>query len=140
MTEPKFHHVGIVVDDLESTVDRFKGFGLNLREVVENKEAGYKIAFFPVGDTLIEFISYMKDLGEEDNPMSRVVRSQKGAINHICLEVEDIDASIRKFEKNGARLVEGCPKAGITGRIAFFYPETTEGVLIEVSQSPRQNP
>jgi methylmalonyl-CoA/ethylmalonyl-CoA epimerase len=138
MTETKIHHIGIIVDDLESTVNRFKGFGLSLREVIENTEAGYKIAFFPVGDTLIEFVSYMKD--DDENHMNRVVRSQKGMINHICLEVEDIDASIRKFEKNGARLVKGCPKAGITGRIAFFYPETTEGILIEVSESPKEAP
>ena len=136
MTATRIHHIGIIVDDLESTVDRFKGFGLTLSEVVENAEAGYRIAFFPVGDTLIEFIKYTKD--EDENPMNRVVRSQKGTINHICLEVEDIEASIREFEKNGARLVEGCPKDGITGRLAFFYPETTEGILLEVNQSPKQ--
>lgn len=32
-------------------------------------------------------------------------------------------------------LVEGTPRAGITGQIAFFYPESTEGLLVELNQS-----
>ncbi len=64
-----------------------------------------------------------------------VVRSQKGALNHLCFEVEDMQDSIQNFQKNGAKLVEGFPKIGGHGRIvAFFHPETTEGVLIEISQ------
>jgi methylmalonyl-CoA/ethylmalonyl-CoA epimerase len=135
MADMKIHHIGIIVNNLDATVKKFEGFGLKLDEVIQSVEGGYKIAFFPLGDSLLEFISYQRD--DEDNHMNKVVRSQKGAINHICLEVEDIDASIREFEKNGARLVKGCPKDGITGRLAFFYPETTEGILLEVNQSPK---
>jgi predicted enzyme related to lactoylglutathione lyase len=54
--------------------------------------------------------------------------------NIICFEVDDIDTAVRDFEKNGAKLVEGSPQAGATGRIAFFHPETTAGVLIELCE------
>jgi len=126
----KIRHIGIVVEGLERAIERFKGFGLHCTEVMENKDIGVRIAFFPIGDTLIEFLKYTKP----DTGQDTVVRSQKGAINHICFEVDDLEASIKDFEKNGAKLVEGCPRPGAHGRIAFFYPETTEGILVELCQ------
>ena len=129
----KLDHIGIISDDLEQAIERFKGFGLSCTEIKEAKKFGARIGFFPIGDNLLEIICHIgPDKG--DDPMDSVVRGQKGTINHISFEVDDLEASIRDFEKNGARLVEGCPRQGAHGRIAFFYPETTEGVLIELCQ------
>jgi methylmalonyl-CoA/ethylmalonyl-CoA epimerase len=100
--------------------------------VLEKKDAGMRIAFFPIGDTLIEFLSFSHDKGWD--PVHKVVRAQKGALNHICFEVEDLDESIRDFEKNGAKLLEGSPMPGAHGRVAFFQPETTENVLVEICE------
>jgi methylmalonyl-CoA epimerase len=126
----KIRHIGIVVENLERAINKFKAFGLSCSEVMEIKEVGVKIGFFPIGDTLIELLYYTgPDKGHDS-----VVRSQKGAINHLCFEVDDLELSIQDFEKNGAKLVNGFPRSGAHGRIAFFYPETTEGVLIEICQ------
>ncbi len=126
----KMRHVGIVVKDFQRGIDQFKGFGLSCNETLDLKEIGVKIAFLPIGDTLIELLCYTGTDKGHDN----VVRSQKGAINHICFEVDNLEVSIKDFEKNGAKLVEGFPRAGAHGRVAFFHPDTTEGVLIELCQ------
>ena len=123
-------HIGIVVKDIDRAIERFKGFGLSCNEVTELKEVGVKIAFFPIGDTLIELL-YFTNTGRGTKDL---VQSQKGTINHICFEVDDLESSIQDFEKNGAKLAEGYPMAGAHGRVAFFYPETTEDVLIELCQ------
>ena len=128
----KIRHIGIVVEDMESAVKKYEGFGLTCNERIEKKEAGMQIAFFPIGDTLIELLTFSPDKGWD--PVHAVVRSQQGAINHLCFEVEDLDASIRDFEKNGAKLLEGSPMPGAHGRVAFFRPETTDNVLIELCQ------
>jgi methylmalonyl-CoA/ethylmalonyl-CoA epimerase len=126
----KILHVGVVSEDFEHAVERFKGFGLRCTEVIERKEVELRIAFFSIGDSLIEVLCFMgSNEGHDD-----VVRSQKGAINHLCFEVDDLEASIQEFVKNGARLVDGFPRPGAQGRIAFFYPETTESILIELCQ------
>jgi methylmalonyl-CoA/ethylmalonyl-CoA epimerase len=128
----KMRHIGVIVEDFDRAVKKFEGFGLPCTEVIERKADGMKIAFSPIGDTLIEFVNFSPDKGWD--PMHTIVRSQKGAINHLCFEVDNLEATIKDFEKQGARLVEGCPKPGAHGRVAFFYPETTDGVLIELCE------
>ena len=129
----KIRHIGIMGKQFEAAIERFKGFGLPCGEVMEIKEFGAKIAFFPIGDTMIEFICEKGPVKKRDK-MHRTVRAQKGTINHLCFEVDNMEATIKDFEKNGAKLIEGCPRPGAHGRVAFFYPETTEGVLIELCE------
>ena len=129
----KMRHIGINVKDFDSVVRKFEAYGLPCNEFQEKEELGMKIAFAPIGDTLIEFMSFVDpDKGWDE--FHRVVRTQEGVINHICFEVDDLDASIKDFEKSGAKQLEGSPRAGAHGRVALFYPETTEGVLIELCQ------
>jgi methylmalonyl-CoA/ethylmalonyl-CoA epimerase len=129
----KIRHIAIMVDDFEAALEQFKGFGLSCSEVKEDRKIDLRVGFLSVGDTAIELLHHTKpDRG--DDIMSSIVRGQKGAINHLCFEVDDLEASIRDFERNGAKLIEGCPRPGAHGRIAFFYPETTAGVLIELCQ------
>lgn len=128
----KVRHIGIVIEDLDHAIKKFEGFGLTCTEVIERTEEGIRFAFFPIGDTLIELLSFSPD--KDWDPIHALIRSQKGAINHLCFEVDDLEASMRNFEKSGAKLVEGSPRLGAHGRIAYFYPETTEGVLIELCE------
>ncbi len=129
----KVSHIGVVVDNLQSTLEKFEGFGLPCKEIKEDKEIGISAGFLPVGDTSIEIID-LTGAHKKNDPMIQLVESVKGAMNHICFEVDDIESSIRDFESKGARLVEGCPRAGAHGRIAFFYPNTTANLLIELCE------
>ena len=129
----KLRHIGIMVENFEQALEKFKGFGIQCSEVKEDKKIDLEIAFLSVGDVDIELLHHTKpDRGND--LMSSIVRGQKGAINHLCFEVDDLDASILEFEKQGAKMIEGCPRRGAHGRIAFFHPETTEGVLIELCE------
>ena len=129
----KLRHIGVMVGNLERAVEKFKGFGLPCTEIKENKQMDLRIGFLSIGDTSIEIICHTEpDKG--DDPMVSMVRGQKGTINHLCFEVDDLEATIQDFERSGAKLAEGCPRPGVHGRIAFFYPETTEGVLIELCE------
>ncbi len=129
----KLRHIGVMVGNFDQAIQQFTGFGLTCSEIKEDKKIDLQVGFLSIGDTAIEILHHTKpDRG--DNLMSSVVRGQKGTINHLCFEVDDLDASIRDFERNGARIIEGCPRPGAHGRIAFFYPETTGGVLIELCE------
>ena len=138
MVKKKLSHIGIVVEDFESVVEKFKAFGFPCSEIREVQKLASRIAFFPVGETTLEVI-YQAGPAVVDDPMVRVVASQEGTINHIAFEVEDIDAAIQDFEKQGAKLIEGCPRNSPHGPFAFFRPETTGGVLIEICQPKIDN-
>ncbi len=126
-------HTAIVLDDFEKGIKRFKELGLHCKEVLEIKELGVKIAILPIGDTSLELIHFTDTEKGKDS----IVWKQKSRLNHICFEVDSIEESIRDFEKNGAKMVEGYPKKGAHGLVAFFYPETTENILIEICQKER---
>jgi methylmalonyl-CoA/ethylmalonyl-CoA epimerase len=129
----KLRHIGIMTEHFQEALEKFKGFGLSCSETREDKPLDLLIGFLSIGETSIELLHHTKpDAGGD--PISSVVRGQKGAINHLCFEVDDLDASIRDFEKNGAKMIEGCPRKGAHGRIAFFHPETTAGILIELCE------
>ncbi|MFC1958749.1 VOC family protein [Chloroflexota bacterium] len=83
--------MGIIVENLDHTIKKFEGSGLTCTEVIERKREDMRIAFFPMGDTLVELLSFSPDKGLD--PIHTVVRSQKGAINHLCFEVDDLEAS-----------------------------------------------
>ena len=129
----RIRHIGVIVPEFDRAVKRFKGFGLSCSEVMEVQKLGAKIAFFSIGDTMIELITHPRP-NEGADTMVNVVRDQAGAINHICFEVDDLEQTIKDFERNGAKVVVGCPREGAHGRIAFLRPETTEGVLIELCE------
>jgi len=120
-------HIGIVVADLQRAIDRFRGFGLPCSEVKVIEGANLQVAFFPVGNSFIELLSPV-------DPNERRALSSQSTIDHICFEVDDLEASIRNFLEHGARLQEGFPRKGAHGRIAFFDPKTTEGILIELCE------
>ncbi len=129
----KLRHIGVMVGNFDRTLKKFKGFGLPCTEIKEIKEIDARIGFLPIGESSLEIICQKGPI-KEDDPMERVVRGQKGVLNHLCFEVDDLGSAIRDFERNGAKLVEGCPRPGAHGQVAFFYPETTEGVLIELCE------
>jgi methylmalonyl-CoA/ethylmalonyl-CoA epimerase len=129
----KLRHIGVMVENFERAIEKFKKFGLPCTEIKENKQIDARIGFLSIGDTLIEIIHH-RGPDKGDDPTVSVVRGQNGVINHLCFEVDNLEATIQDFERNGAKLVEGCPRPGAHGRIAFFYPKTTEGVLIELCE------
>ena len=131
----KLRHVGIMVDDFDRAIEKFKGLGIDCTETAENKNIDLRVGFLPIGDSALELL-YHSHPDKGDDPMSSVVRGQKGPLNHLCFEVDDLEGTISAFQRNGAKLIEGCPRPGAHGRIAFFYPETTAGVLIELCEVP----
>jgi len=129
MSYKKLHHVGIIVEDLQSAIEKFEGFGLSCTEIRELKEAGVKIAFFPVGESLVELLHFQPDRTQDASG------AQTNGINHIAFEVENLDASIADFQRNGATLMDGFPRTIGQSRMAFFSPETTLNVLIEILEA-----
>lgn len=127
-------HVGIAVNNLDDTKKFYEdvlGLKCTGEEVVEDQQA--KVAFFPVGDTELEFL----ESTSEDGPIAKFIakNSNRGGIQHVALRVDDIEKAIEEVKSKGYRMIDEKPRYGAgNARIAFCHPKGTDGVLLELSE------
>lgn len=132
----RIEHVAVAVKNLQA-----------MREVLEDKlgidmeyeeylpEHSTRLAMFPVGETYIELL-------ESDKPhtgTSQWIAEHGEGLFHICLEVEDIDASMRELRDKGMTFQQEEPMIGHGNcRIAFLDPSCTGNLVIELAELPKE--
>lgn len=130
MKRPYVDHFGIIVDNLEQAIELFERmFDLKPSKIKEMADVGLRIARLKAENIDIELIQYTS----EENFGKRVMGPEKG-LNHISINVEDMGVVLRDLEEKGIKTKEGFPRAGSHGLVAFFEPDTTEGILLEVCE------
>jgi methylmalonyl-CoA epimerase len=123
----KIHHVGIAVQTLERAEFWNTFLGVTVEKVKDITEQKTKIAFLPVGETLIELL---EPLGE--GPISTFLEKRGEGIHHIAVQVTDIEDVLATMKEGGIRLIDEVPKQGAEGKIAFVHPKSTGGILLEL--------
>jgi len=129
----RLHHVGIAVPDLDTGAEAWGPKGLGLieegREDVES--AGTRVAMYPVGESRVELLEAIG----EDTPVAKFLAKRGPGIHHLCFEVDDIEAEIKRIAAGGMRLLGNPPSPGAHGSlVAFIHPADTGGVLVELNQ------
>ncbi len=129
MARPMVDHIGIIVEDLERSLALFERlFDLRPTAIQEMEGVGLRIAQLEAENIAIELIQYMG--GEET--FGRKVMGPRPGLNHFSVKVADVDGFVNRFQDSGVKVMEGFPRKGSHGRVAFFEPETTEKILMEV--------
>lgn len=127
-------HVGIAVDDLEASVERYRrllGVEPVHRERVEDQ--GVEEVLFAAGSSYLQLLG---SLGPE-TPVGRSLASRGPGLHHIAYRVADIDAALEHLRAEGVRLIDEAPRPGSRGTsIAFVHPRSMQGVLVELVQEP----
>ncbi len=131
----KIEHLGIAVADLQKSIPLFEQL-LNTpcykTEVVENE--GVSTAFFQLGESKVELLEATRP----DSPISKFIEKKGEGIHHIAIEVENIEAEMKRLSALGFILLNEQPKEGADNKlICFLHPKTTNGVLIELCQEKR---
>jgi len=142
MTVKRMDNVGIVVEDLEATVEFFRELGLELegRGMVEGEWAGRVTG---LGDQRVEIAMMRTPDGHSRLEISRflappVVADHRNApVNalgylRVMFTVEDIDDTVARLVKRGAGLVGGVVQYEDTYRLC--YVRGPEGILIGLAQ------
>lgn len=131
MTINKIDHIAIVVENLENALSVYRdALGMTVTDVREMPEQDVKMAFLPTGDSEIELLEPM----HADSGIGKYLAKRGEGLHHICLEVDDIDATLVDLKAKGAQLIDETPKRGAYGRIAFIHPKGAHGVLVELVQ------
>ena len=128
----KLHHVGIVVEDIESGIQRYKAmFGfVPVTEVVDDPVQKVSVVLLsgPEADSVpVELIAPLAD----DSPVSKILKGNV-RLYHLCFSVEDIEKELRNFRSHGAIIISGpVPAELFEGkRIAFVY--TPDKYVVEL--------
>jgi methylmalonyl-CoA epimerase len=128
-TAAKIDHIGIVVRDIQEALIVYEtALGLPLREVAEVPDQKVEVAFLPLGESNIELVQPLTD----DTGIAKYLEKRGEGIHHICIEVDDIEATLARLKAHGVQLIDEAPRQGAHGRVAFVYPKAMHGVLIEL--------
>ncbi len=128
----KVSHVAIAVRDIEAAA-RFYEEKLGLKLVGREDVAGSKVTvgFIPVGETRIELVQP----AAPDSPIARFLETRGPGLQHICFEVDDVAAELKRLDAAGVKLIDKMPHPGAHGTmVGFIHPSATGGVLVELSE------
>ncbi len=124
-------HIGIAVDDLDKAVAFYRdSLGLELLEIKDIESRGLTIAFFKLGNTLIELLTPLGD----NSQVAKFLEKKGPGIHHIAFATDDITKEMAQLSDKGTKLLSKEPSIGAEGYpIAFVHPKATaSGVLLEM--------
>jgi methylmalonyl-CoA/ethylmalonyl-CoA epimerase len=128
----KIDHIAIAVKNLEEEIARYRDvLGLEFLGTEVVPEQKVTVAFFKVGEVFIELLEPLT----ADSPVSAFIEKKGGGLHHIALEVDDIQAAIRRLQEKNVQMLDREPRGGAHhARIAFAHPKSFSGVLFELKQ------
>ena len=128
----KLHHVGVVVNSIESGIKRYKAmFGFEqVSEVVDDPVQKVSVVLLsgPEADSVpVELIAPLS----EDSPVSKILKGNV-RLYHLCFAVENIEEALKNLRNNGAIIISGPVPADLFEgkRIAFVY--TPDNYVVEL--------
>jgi len=129
----RVHHVAVVVRDLDAALAFYRDtLRLVLDVVMPIDTDGVKIGFLPVGQSSIELVQPTRD----DTGVARFLENRGEGFHHVCLEVDDLAAELRRLAGQGIELIDAAPRRGAEGPVAFIHPRSCHGVLVELIEAP----
>lgn len=117
----RFHHIGYAVSSIDEYLQGFLEplfSPVSVSEPVSDPIQRVRVCFVEMpGGAIIELV---EPLGE-DSPIKDIVGSKRGGLYHLCYEVDDIEAEIRRFRQKACLpLSKPVPAAAFDGRRIVF--------------------
>ena len=130
----KLNHIAIVVPNISDAKKIYEEkFNAEVSEPKSYSEHGVTVVFVKLENTKIEL---MEPYGE-NSPISKFLeKNPNGGMHHICLEVEDIDKSLKDLNNKKVTILgKGKPVNGSHNKpILFLHPKEFCGTLIELEE------
>jgi len=129
----RIKHIAIAVKDIEKARKLFSMIaGAAASAAQEVPDQKVIVSFIDTGETKVELIQPTAgNVG-----VAKFLEKRGEGLHHICLEVDDIEATLAEYKRQGIRLIDEQPRIGAEGhRVAFVHPQSTGGVLVELEET-----
>lgn len=134
-TAKGLEHVAIAVKDLDLAVKYYvEVLGFAPPELEEVPEQKVRTAIFGHGMGRIELICPT----DSTSGVAKFLDKRGEGLHHLCVEVDDLVATLAQLKAKGAQLIDETPKPGAGGaKVAFIHPKGAHGVLTELREGPK---
>ena len=131
----RIEHVAVAVKSIAAMRDVLENkLGIEMEYEEYLPEHNTSLAMFPIGETYIELLESDKP----DTGTSKWIAEHGEGLFHICLEVDDIDASMSELRAKGMSFQTQEPMIGHGNcRIVFLDPKCTGNLVIELAEMPK---
>ena len=141
----RFHHVGVLVRNMDEAIDYYKGMGfgpfyspglipydrkLHGKPVTDVANDAQAVHLGPVMFELVQPVS-------GQSIQQDWLDSKGEGVNHICFAVDDIEEATSIMVEEGYTPMSSCKFEG-GGGMAYFDTDRTGGVQIELIEEPLQ--
>lgn len=131
------NHVGVAVPSIDDAAQTYRDlYGCtDITPVMDMPEQGVKVAFVNLPNSQIELI---EPLGEDSPIHNFLKKNPNGGQHHVCFEVPEINEAVEAMKARGATVLNE-PRIGAHGTlIVFIHPKNSNGVLVELMESPKE--
>ena len=125
-------HIGIAIKDLEKDAPFWsKVLGIEKTKTEDVDDQGVITDIYDTGRGKIELLLSKYP----DSPIGKFLKKRGPGIHHICLQVADIEESIKVLKKHGIETIGEKSSIGAEGfKVIFIHPRSTGGVLVELAE------
>jgi methylmalonyl-CoA/ethylmalonyl-CoA epimerase len=131
----KISHFGILVHDADAATELWTGsFGLQKFDDRRIEVEGIRSVFISVGGTWDEMvIEIMEPLDKSnmENALSRRLAKVGEGFYHVCLEVDDVEASGKALSDSGMAVMMREPTTPGASARWLVHPKDANGVMVE---------
>jgi len=132
----RINHLAIVVEDVQKALGFWRdALGLPVGKIERNAGEEVDIAFLPLGEGEIELLAPIN----ETSGVAKYLAKRGAGMHHICLEVDDVAATMQRLRDHNIELLNDAPKVNELGvKYCFIHPKSAFGVLVELYEPPHK--
>ena len=135
MNTKKISHIGVLVHDADAATTLWTAaFGFRKFEDHKIEVEGIRSVFISVGGTWDEMvIEIMEPLDKSnmDNALSKRLATVGEGFYHLCIEVDDVEASGKELTARGMRVLMRDPVVADASPRWLVHPKDANGVMVE---------
>ena len=135
MNTKKISHIGVLVHDADAATRLWtESFGFRKFDDRRIDVEGIRSVFISVGgswDEMVIEIMEPLDKTNMENALSRRLATVGEGFYHLCLEVDDVEASGKELVARGMRVLMRDPVDADAARRWLVHPKDANGVMVE---------